>query len=97
MERCGQNAAKSNADGTNVNTLDADQNPTLIQTYEGSKLSVPTWKNGAVSLGGSFPKLEGTPNAIYADAAMTQPITEPIKIGSFLSAKFMIQSLNCIS
>ncbi len=64
-----------------LNTLDADQNPTLIQTYEGSKLSVPTWKNGAVSLGGSFPKLEGTPNAIYADAAMTQPITEPIKIG----------------
>ena len=64
----------------NLNKLDADQNPELIQTYEGSKLSVPTWKNGAVVLGGSFPKLEGTPNAIYADVNKTQPITEPVKI-----------------
>ena len=62
----------------NVHELDENNNPVLLQTYLGSKLSVPTWKNGAVALNGNFPKLDGTPNAIYADAAMTQPITEPI-------------------
>ena len=35
---------------------------------------------GAVSLGGNFPKLDGTPNAIYADAQMTQPLTDPLSI-----------------
>ena len=64
----------------NLNVTDAQGNPTLLQTYVGSKLSVPTWSNGAVALGGAFPKLDGTPNAIYADAAQTQAITEPIKI-----------------
>ena len=64
----------------NLNRTDESGNPTLLQTYVGSKLSVPTWKDGAVSLGGSFPKLDGTPNAIYADAAQTVAITEPIKI-----------------
>ena len=63
-----------------LNTLDADGNPTLIQTYVGSKLSIPTWKNGAVSLGGNFPKLDGTPNALYADAQMTTPLTDPLTL-----------------
>ncbi len=63
-----------------LNTLDRDGNPALIETYVGSKLTVPTWKNGAISLGGSFPKLDGTPNAIYADKDMTAPLTDPIKI-----------------
>ena len=63
-----------------VNHLDRNGNPTLLQTYTASKLTVPTWKNGAVSLGGSFPKLDGTPNAIYADKEMTQPITAPISV-----------------
>ena len=64
----------------NANELDENNNPVLLETYTGSKLSVPTWKNGAISLGGNFPKLDGTPNAIYSDAAMTQPVTEPIKL-----------------
>lgn len=64
----------------NVNDLDAQGNPALIQTYVASKLTVPTWKNGAVSLGGSFPKLGGTPNAIYADKEMTTPIISPLSI-----------------
>ena len=63
-----------------LNTLDESGNPTLIETYVGSKLTVPTWKNGAISLGGSFPKLDGTPNAIYADKEQTTPITEALKI-----------------
>ncbi len=64
----------------NLNSLDENGNPTLIQTYVGSKLTVPTWKDGAVSLGGAFPKLDGTPNAIFADKEQTQPITDPLKI-----------------
>lgn len=64
----------------NLNELDQNGNPVLLETYVGSKLSVPAWNNGAVSLGGSFPKLDGTPNALFADKQMTQPITEPIKL-----------------
>lgn len=77
----------------NLNQLDKDGNPVLLETYESSKLSVPTWKNGAVSLGGNFPKLkitvtengeeiqkDTTPNGIYADAQKTQPITQPITV-----------------
>ena len=64
----------------NVNELDENGNPVLLQTYTSSKLSIPVWKNGAVSLGGNFPKLDGTPNAIYADAQMTQPLTDPLSI-----------------
>ena len=64
----------------NLNELDENGNPALIETFTASKLTVPTWKNGAVSLGGSFPKLDGTPNAIYADKAQTAPITEPLTI-----------------
>ena len=62
----------------NLNEQDDGGNPALIQTFTASKLTVPTWKNGAISLGGSFPKLSGTPNAIYADKEMTQQITEPL-------------------
>ena len=64
----------------NVNELDEQGNPVLIQTFVASKLTVPTWKNGAVSTGGSFPKLDGTPNAIYADLAQTTPITSPLTV-----------------
>lgn len=64
----------------NLNQVDGDGNPVFLQTYESSKLSVPVWKNGAVSLGGNFPKLTGTPNGIYADAQQTQPITQPITV-----------------
>ena len=77
----------------NANVLDADGNPVLVQTFVNSKLSVPTWNNGAVALGGAFPKLkvqitdgdtttekDATPFGIYSDKEMTQPITEPIKI-----------------
>ncbi|MBQ7378200.1 MAG: leucine-rich repeat protein [Clostridia bacterium] len=64
----------------NLNQLDQSGAPVLLQTYTNSKLSVPAWNNGAVSLGGAFPKLDGTPNAIYADKEMTQPITEPVRL-----------------
>ncbi len=64
----------------NLNNLDQNGDPAFIQTFTGSKLTVPTWKNGAVSLGGAFPKLNGTPNAIYADKEQTMPLTDPIKI-----------------
>ena len=64
----------------NLNQQDESGAPVLLQTYTNSKLSVPTWSNGAVSLGGAFPKLDGTPNAIYADKEMTKPITEPVRL-----------------